>query len=408
VQIDIEFDSCWQNSFLSGDDGKPISKENKRKFIATTQSKEKKVKTIDEMTVLGVLCRLIGDQRKLHQIRTSDDYYFKDIEKKVSHSISKDKHEIYTSETVYLTNKDAGKIGQSIFLGTIPNDCPWFFSDSSVQLWSILYLSLDELLDFILDDKAHTSSRVGGRTFVQPRDLLHRIDTIKNMDKIETLSKQLHDIQSQRNKEQKKLDKCIADFEKRKRITEKTTNAFLKKKSDLDALISSLDEKYQKLESNDKILFDQKLSKVINDLDQKFPKIDKKTGAIVSYLQNEVTYAMNLYAAALYLQADCMMSMGIGLDYVVSNNYKIQGFSKRGFNGVRDFINPMTGNRKQAVGTPFPLTKATGKLKIIIDVDRDRAKYIKGLIENAGVSSFYLGKKGLAYVTNISTREVRK
>ena len=37
--------------------------------------------------------------------------------------------------------------------------------------------------------------------------------------------------------------------------------------------------------------------------------------------------------------------------------------------------------------------------------DRDKAKEIKTLIENAGVSSFYLGKKGLAYVTNIDTRE---
>ena len=30
------------------------------------------------------------------------------------------------------------------------------------------------------------------------------------------------------------------------------------------------------------------------------------------------------------------------------------------------------------------------------------------MIDNAGVSSFYLGKKGLAYVTDIDTREERK
>lgn len=47
------------------------------------------------------------------------------------------------------------------------------------------------------------------------------------------------------------------------------------------------------------------------------------------------------------------------------------------------------------------MTKASGQLEILIDVDRDKGQEIKTLIENAGVSSFYLGKKGLAYVSNI-------
>jgi 3-hydroxyisobutyrate dehydrogenase-like beta-hydroxyacid dehydrogenase len=54
------------------------------------------------------------------------------------------------------------------------------------------------------------------------------------------------------------------------------------------------------------------------------------------------------------------------------------------------------------------LTKASGVLEIIIDIPRDQAKELKKMIENAGVSSFYLGKKGLAYVTKIDTREVKK
>ena len=47
------------------------------------------------------------------------------------------------------------------------------------------------------------------------------------------------------------------------------------------------------------------------------------------------------------------------------------------------------------------MTKASGQLEIIIDVEREKGLEIKMLIENAGVSSFYLGKKGLAYVSNI-------
>ena len=52
--------------------------------------------------------------------------------------------------------------------------------------------------------------------------------------------------------------------------------------------------------------------------------------------------------------------------------------------------------------------QANGSLEIIIDIPRDEAKQLKSLIENAGVSSFYLGKKGLAYVRNISTKEVKR
>ncbi|SFV51930.1 hypothetical protein MNB_SUP05-5-1040 [hydrothermal vent metagenome] len=55
------------------------------------------------------------------------------------------------------------------------------------------------------------------------------------------------------------------------------------------------------------------------------------------------------------------------------------------------------------------MTKASGALSIIIDVDRDKAKEIRLMINDAGVSSFYLGKKGLAFVDGeISVKEVVK
>ena len=100
----------------------------------------------------------------------------------------------------------------------------------------------------------------------------------------------------------------------------------------------------------------------------------------------------------------------------------IAGVSKRLFT-KKDFMNRFTsGERKKIFGNPYiaksfkegegqvtsMLTKANGSLEIIIDIPRDEAKQLKSLIENAGVSSFYLGKKGLAYVRNISTKEVKR
>lgn len=48
------------------------------------------------------------------------------------------------------------------------------------------------------------------------------------------------------------------------------------------------------------------------------------------------------------------------------------------------------------------LTKSSGILKIKINCDIESSLKIKEMIENAGVSSFYLGKKGLAYVEKIT------
>lgn len=146
---------------------------------------------------------------------------------------------------------------------------------------------------------------------------------------------------------------------------------------------------------------DKKITAVVDFLSDKYP------GNV--YLTNEVIYPMSLYAAALYLQAERLYHENNDIEFIRNNNGEIyiQGFSKRGFNGIRDWLNPMTGKRKKAVGTPCVVQKQSGVMDIILDVDRDRAIKIKDDIENAGVSSFYLGKKGLAYVTNIDTREVK-
>ena len=74
-----------------------------------------------------------------------------------------------------------------------------------------------------------------------------------------------------------------------------------------------------------------------------------------------------------------------------------------------------TGDKKRIWGNPYiqkqrlkglgevvsKLTKASGRLEINVDIDRNKSEELKGMIECAGVSSFYLGKKGLAYVSQI-------
>ncbi|PSD41693.1 type I-Fv CRISPR-associated protein Cas5fv, partial [Vibrio sp. V02_P2A34T13] len=123
---------------------------------------------------------------------------------------------------------------------------------------------------------------------------------------------------------------------------------------------------------------------------------------------------ISLYCSALYLQ---LSRLEINYDMVTAKTKLggISGISKRGFT-KKDFMDRYTtGAKKIILGNPFikkekikgqgevtsMMTKASGQLEINIDVDRNKAQEIKTLIENAGVSSFYLGKKGLAYVSNI-------
>ena len=146
-------------------------------------------------------------------------------------------------------------------------------------------------------------------------------------------------------------------------------------------------------------------------LSKKFPD-EKKPGE--EYCKNGIIYPTSLYSAALYIQAEHLLKSGYDVPFVRNkkNEIQIQGFSKRGFNGIRDWLNTMAGGRKKAVGTPCMVQKHSGELEIelkldntkdrgIINPNLSRAEEILELIENAGVSSFYLGKKGLAYVSNI-------
>ena len=104
------------------------------------------------------------------------------------------------------------------------------------------------------------------------------------------------------------------------------------------------------------------------------------------------------------------------------NGVILKGFSVNGFT-PKDFMTLFTGGKKKVYGNPYIyeefikgqgkvkqlMVKASGQLEINLDISRDKAKKIKQMIENAGVSSFYLGKKGLAYISKeIDTRELKR
>jgi len=123
---------------------------------------------------------------------------------------------------------------------------------------------------------------------------------------------------------------------------------------------------------------------------------------------------ISLYCSALYLQLNRLVEV-YDMDSVKTKSGGISGISNNGFT-KKDFMSRYTtGDKKKIWGNPYMreeftkgegkvrqlLTKASGKLEINLNIERDEAKALAEMIEYAGVSSFYFGKKGLAYVSDI-------
>jgi hypothetical protein len=109
-----------------------------------------KKRDVSKDTVMGVLNRLIGEQRKLYQARQDKEYYFSEIEKILQDEDIVDKSAI-TNEMVYIRNI-SGSTDQNSFTGMIKANDPAFKSDYSSDLWGILWLNLDAVTQFILDE----------------------------------------------------------------------------------------------------------------------------------------------------------------------------------------------------------------------------------------------------------------
>lgn len=329
MEITIEYHSCWRNSFLDKSNNEKVDKKNIRKYIASSQSLAKPENYIERNitidTVMGVLNRLIGESRKLWQAREDENYYFKDIEPLIEF---KDDIKCLSKEIVVLRNFE-GNYNPSGMSGSYKSSSPYFTSDFSEELWGLLAMDFDELLNYI----------VTGKDPLKSQDL-HPVSIFERIDAISKFKPSQYD--------------C--------------TDAF--------AIIK---EKFATELKNDVI---------------------EKADATVYYF------------CALYLKFDELAKRGYDVQSILSKKGCFPGFSKRTFT-KSDFIGKIaTGGKQLIIGNPYfvgrkgtqdekMLNKADGKLTITINIDKQKSLELKEMIENASVASFRLGKKGLAYVSNM-------
>ncbi len=102
-------------------------------------------------TVMGVLNRLIGDQRKLYQSRNCPKYFFSGLEEHISFNDQQNQSEPINTETVYIRNME-GNTDQNSFTGMIKANDPVFRSDYSNNFWGVLTLDIENLCRFIIDE----------------------------------------------------------------------------------------------------------------------------------------------------------------------------------------------------------------------------------------------------------------
>lgn len=336
MKLIIEYESSWRNSFLDGSNNEPLPKKGRNYIGSMTKLKSSGnfiQRPITKDTVMGVLNRLIGDQAKLYQARLRDDYYFSDIESLLQESDIID-NPVISNEMIYLRNV-SGSTDQNSYTGLIKSNDPSFRSDYASHLWSLLWLDLDEIQDFILGRDVELNHKLS----LDPVSVCAQLDSINS-------------------------EKAVS--------------------------------------------FDEKTEAVLKVFESKFPEIENYLNA------KKQIPRISLYASALYIQIEKLKSQ-FDLSELLTKQGGLSGISKRGFT-KKDFMSRYTtGNKKMIWGNPYLkkekkkgegevtsiLTKASGTLEINLNISRERALDLEQKIYNAGVSTFYLGKKGLAYLKDM-------
>jgi len=339
MQITIDYEASWRNSFLDGSNNEKLPKKG-RKFISSLTKLKKSPNnfikhdiTID--TVMGVLNRLIGDSRKLYQARSNSAYFFKNIEPYIKFI---DKPTVISNELVYLRNMNKNTDKNS-FTGMLKMNEPITHSDYSSEFWGVLALSFEELCEFVNCDKPVIAKL--------SKDPLVMAARLEELDKLKPV-----------------------------------TNSEI-----IDVTCDILKNRFEKFSG---------------------------------FNTKNLIKPIAIYCSALYLQLDRLSKKyDVSGASACTKPGGIKGISHNNFT-KRDFMRLFTtGGPKVIWGNPYmhelfvenqgktsqSLIKASGTLDIYLKINQKLAKEIELMIENAGVSSFYLGKKGLAYVSNLNTKE---
>lgn len=338
MKIKINFQGGWENSFVEGsidDFGQ------KRKYIGSGKGGFENYKDIKttKNTVLGILYRLIGDQRKLIQIKNDSNPYFKELDP----FIEFEEESSVDEETVYLRNSNSDVFDRNGFSGPQKIESTELFDAKYFnRIWGVLSYSVEELMNLIISGK-------------------ETICAFPKMDRI-------------------KIGILLATkIDKNKKYNE---------------------EKETKVHNNEEL--------IASLIRRNFISPEER--------QNVTPYKMLVFCG-IYCVLENILSEEPSFKKNLSAKGKISGLAYKSFT-LKDFLSAI-GEKKKIIGNPskwegwtlgnnnkkikqhLHLKRKRGTLTIHLNIDKEKELELRELIESAGVGSFVLGKKGLAYIDSI-------
>jgi len=356
--IDITYEGKWSNSFL--DDPKPRNEKGEtppRNYIATTSTLKSdpdayRFRDITLNTIYGVLYRLVGARKALDLMLEEDTSLIKTIISEGRISFRHTPTSI-TKEIVYLRNAK-NEPAQAEYAG-VP-DVSFLADEDLSSIFEVADYTQEELVRFI------------SRQERPDRELEGAVKCLFDLNFALSTSK----------------DRMVADSPYRPVTTdEKKKKAKLKKYiisyADPD-ILEGISSAYEEITNT---------------------RLEPKSNILIA--------AVNL-ATIEYVQKN----PDTGLKKMLQNAlpvFKGCGKNAKAFT-VRDFLTPTTGYKKIQFGNPYRvegingkpdiwLTKMDGNVEIKIDCTMEEARELDKMIDYAGVGPFYIGKKGLAYITKI-------
>lgn len=339
-----------------------------------------KYSDITDNTILGILCRLVGEVRRLDSL-------------KIEHPI--------------ISLKD--KISFKNFNKTFQNEVILLHTPlKEVQNNAGGLVSADKSDHFLLN-KNNLS------------ETLLNVFTLKEQDEIIDLLRKMSNNDMEVFYSQYKEDIKINTFVKEMLLAEEKHKNIIQGfyfKSD-DIVWKEIDKRLFKGKEFD---INHLEKEVLNNIDNKKFSIKEEIKEL------EVEEIFNIYGVLFAQKIEFLKRNNLfkkEFEKYLNSRNSIKGLApSSGGLTVKDYFNNFVDGKKMSWTMPYQvdvkkelfkkddwkdfntsaklgITKESGYIEIYINVDKEEALKLYEMIENAGVNTFHLGKKGLAYIENI-------
>lgn len=338
MKILIDYEASWRNSFLDGDNNIPVPKGGRTYIASITELKAKENYIARQVTKDTVMGVL---NRLVGDVRRLYQSRQSDdyYFAGMEDKITFIDHETTVNEEIIFLRNLKGSFDRNSFTGMIVAENPVFTAEYAKEFWGVLALNVEQLCEFILHDKPIFDFYVDNHIGLDPISITNRFATL-GKEKMRPFEGGLKSA----------VEVLVRHFPKYKPTSQKGL-----------VIISSL--------------YCSALYLQLNRLEKQFDMSDAKAkqGGIKGISHNNMT------------ASDFMRAYTTGKSKLIYGNPYIQAEFLKGEGKVYN-----------------KLKKASGQLEINFDIDLETARDLIEKIDCAGVNSFYLGKKGLAYISDIS------